>query len=237
MIFHCDVPFVFFCFPGAEAGYSLHEIMPSHLRLRALTDKCRSLTEAWHGQVAWRQHPVRTVTKILDFEANISYIYEMFMKMAERDGASIARVEETPAMQNRTGHSCYLFQDIPQQLGSSIDRCLFCSRTETHTHTHHSEKRIIPRFSSAREELASTTKRKQTLANLTMATQSTRRQLCLEVLLSHENNCDRSFGPYSGNHVMIQDLRNSERGKSTVPSTPANRRQLGWPHVEELFFC
>ncbi|CAL1155278.1 unnamed protein product [Cladocopium goreaui] len=64
----------------ADAGFSLHEIMPSHLRLRALTDKCRSLTETWHGR------------------ANISYMYEMFMKMAERDG-----------------HSCYLFQDIPQQ--------------------------------------------------------------------------------------------------------------------------
>eukprot|EP00435_Cladocopium_sp_Y103_P075855 s164_g67.t1 len=64
----------------ADAGFSLHEIMPSHLRLRALTDKCRTLTETWHGR------------------ANISYIYEMFMKMAECDG-----------------HSCYLFQDIPQQ--------------------------------------------------------------------------------------------------------------------------
>jgi len=64
----------------ADAGFSLHEIMPSHLRLRALTDKCRSLTETWHGR------------------ANISYMYEMFMKMAERDG-----------------HSGYLFEDIPQQ--------------------------------------------------------------------------------------------------------------------------
>ena len=67
----------------ARAGFSPHEIMPSHSRLRALTDKCRSLTEAWHGR------------------ANISYIYEMFMKMAEYDG-----------------HSCYLFQDIPQQRSS-----------------------------------------------------------------------------------------------------------------------
>jgi len=64
----------------ARAGFSLHEVMPSHFRLRVLTDKCRSLTEAWHGR------------------ANISYIYEMFMKMAECDG-----------------HSAYLFKDIPTQ--------------------------------------------------------------------------------------------------------------------------
>ena len=42
---------VFLCSQGADAGFSLHEIMPSHLRLRALTDKCRSLTETWHGRV------------------------------------------------------------------------------------------------------------------------------------------------------------------------------------------
>ena len=89
------VCFVFLCSQGADAGFSLHEIMPSHLRLRALTDKCRNLTETWHGRVPRshvRGNTVVRVTMPPDYprfdalKANISYMYEMFMKMAERDG-------------------------------------------------------------------------------------------------------------------------------------------------------
>ena len=61
-------------------GFSLHEIMPSNAILRSLMETCAALTTAWHGR------------------ANFSYVYEMFMDMAECDG-----------------HSAYLFQDIPQQ--------------------------------------------------------------------------------------------------------------------------
>ncbi|CAK9093443.1 U-box domain-containing protein, partial [Durusdinium trenchii] len=64
----------------SSRGFSPHEIMPPHCVLQSLVERCQALTREWHGR------------------ANCSYIFEMFMRMAERDG-----------------QSHYLFRDIPQQ--------------------------------------------------------------------------------------------------------------------------
>ena len=84
--------------------------MPSHFRLRVLTDKCRSLTEAWHGRATWlftqlKAWNMTSVQEVVFFlhqplrksKANISYIYEMFMKMAECDGSLMSATNSVTA--------------------------------------------------------------------------------------------------------------------------------------------
>eukprot|EP00439_Symbiodinium_sp_Y106_P057521 s3170_g8.t1 len=71
---------------SAKAGFSLHEIMPSHETLGLLTERCQALTEAWHGR------------------ANIGMLYELFMDMAEHDGHSPYLFRDIPQSRSVDGY-------------------------------------------------------------------------------------------------------------------------------------
>lgn len=82
----------------AKAGFSLHEIMPSHETLASLTERCQALTEAWHGR------------------ANIGMLYELFTDMAEHDGHSPYLFRDIPQSRSVDGYVRLLDGQARQQL-------------------------------------------------------------------------------------------------------------------------
>ncbi|CAE7387234.1 unnamed protein product [Symbiodinium pilosum] len=95
----------------AKAGFSLHEVMPSHDVLNALTERCQELTEAWHGR------------------ANIGMVYEFFTEMAEHDGHSPYMFRDIPQQRSEDGYVRLLDGQVRQTLYRSHSKAVTTEAT------------------------------------------------------------------------------------------------------------